>query len=218
VARRELAFMRMMAEVSARFPETVRTSGAYSVHFRERPTDESDLLLWHQRFFEALDVSSLNIHDESVMAEAERLGKEMHIYNQGRDRYTFGLYQWSEFQKGVTARWQWHFNILHGYQFFDLDGREPDNAMVAYGRDGLYPTIHFERCREGAEDFYLYQTAADAVAANEAAGRKPNETRTARELLRSATESVALNQRTPPEGFDPVAFKRELVAALVAMR
>lgn len=217
VARNELEFMRMMADVSARFPETVRTSGSYSVHFRSRPVDESDLLLWHQRFFEALDISSLNNHDESVMAEAERLGKEIHIYNQGRDRYTFGLYQWSEFQAGVAARWQWHFNILHGYQFFDLDGREPDNAMVAYGRDELYPTIHFERCREGAEDFYLYQTLADAIAANEGAGRKPRETAAARDLLQSATRSVALNQRRPPDDFDPIRFKREVIAALEAV-
>ena len=45
VARNELQFMGMMAQVSARFPQTVRTSGAYSVDFRTRPTDESDLLL-----------------------------------------------------------------------------------------------------------------------------------------------------------------------------
>lgn len=218
VARNELEFMGMMAQVSSRFPQTVRTSGAYSVDFRTRPTDESDLLTWHQRFFAALDVSSLNNHDETVMAEAERLGKQIHIYNQGRDRFSFGLYEWSEFQAGVAARWQWHFNILHGYQFFDLDGREPDTAMVCYGRNGLYPTIHFERCREGAEDFYLYQTLADAIAANEAADRKPEETRAAAALLRSATQSAALNQRTAPEGFDPGTLKREVIAALLAMR
>lgn len=218
VARNELEFMGMMAQVSARFPQTVRTSGAYSVDFRTRPTDESDLLTWHQRFFAALDVSSLNGHDESVMAEARALGKQIHIYNQGRDRYSFGLYQWSEFQAGVAARWQWHFNILHGYQFFDLDGREPDTAMVCYGRTGLCPTIHFERCREGAEDFYLYQTLADAIAANEAAGRRPQETAAARALLDQATASVALNQRSAPEGFDPAALKREVIAALLALR
>ncbi|MGC9317581.1 MAG: hypothetical protein ACP5KN_06030 [Armatimonadota bacterium] len=217
-ARRELEFMRMMARVSERFPQTVRTSGSYSVHFRDRPTDESDLLLWHQRFFEALDISSLNAHDESVMAEAERLGKEIHIYNQGRSRYSFGLYQWSEFQKGVRARWQWHFNILHGYQFFDLDGREPDTAMVCYGREGLYPTIHFERCREGAEDFYLYQTLHDAIEANLQAGRKPAETAAAQELLEGATGQVALNQRTSPEGYDALALKRQIIQALEQIR
>ncbi|MFQ6097144.1 MAG: hypothetical protein ACE5O2_05395 [Armatimonadota bacterium] len=218
VAERELEFMRLMAKVSARFPRTVRTSGAYSVDFKTRPTNEDDLKLWHQRFFAALDVSSLNNHDDTVMAEAERLGKEIHIYNQGRTRYSFGLYQWSEYQKGVRARWQWHLNILHGYQFFDLDGREPDTAMICYGRKGIYPTIHFERCREGAEDFYLYQTLFNAIRANEEAGRKPLETKRAADLLNGMTARVGINQRTLPEGFDPRAFKRQVIRALQRIR
>ncbi|MGD9494928.1 MAG: hypothetical protein AB7Y46_01335 [Armatimonadota bacterium] len=217
-ARRELEFMRLMAQASARFPQTVQTSGAYSVSFTSRPTDEADLLTWHQRFFEALDVSSLNGHDQSVMDEAARLGKQIHIYNQGRSRYSFGLYQFSEFRKGVSARWQWHFNILHGYQFFDLDGREPDTAMVCYGREGLYPTIDFERCREGAEDFYLYQMLEHAIEANERAGRKPDETAAARQMLTAMTDAIALNQRSEPESFDPLALKREFIAALERLR
>ena len=157
VAERELAFMKMMAKVSAAFPRTVRTSGSYSVHFRSRPTNPNDMLYWHQRFFEALDISSLNVHDPTVMAEARRLGKEVHIYNQGRTRYTFGLYQWSEFRKGIKARWQWHLNILHGYQFFDVDGREPDTAMIRWHSKGVIPTVSFERCREGSDDFRYFQ-------------------------------------------------------------
>ncbi|MFQ6133469.1 MAG: hypothetical protein ACE5R4_15610, partial [Armatimonadota bacterium] len=218
VAERELEFMELMAKVSARFPQTVRTSGSYSVDFTSRPTDENDLKLWHQRFFGALDISSLNLHDETVMAEAEKQGKEIHIYNQGRTRYSFGLYQWSEYQKGVRARWQWHLNILHGYQFFDLDGREPDTAMICYGRKGIYPTIHFERCREGAEDFYLYQTLFDLIQANEQAGRKHEATKRAADLLNGVTAQVALNQRTPPPRFDPHDFKLQVIRALEELR
>lgn len=216
VAERELEFMRLMATVSALYPQTVRTSGSYSVHFNRRPDDQDSLLHWHQRFFEALDISSLNIHDESVMAEAERLGREIHIYNQGTSRYSFGLYQWSEFRKGVRARWQWHLNILHGYQFFDLDGREPDTAMLCYGRERMYPTIAFARCREGAEDFYLYQALHDLVEARRAAGADDQALRAARRLLEDMTDRVAINQRRPPEGFDADAFKREVVAAIEA--
>jgi hypothetical protein len=213
-AERELEFMKMMETVSAAFPQTVRTSGSYSVNFRSRPEDMDDLLYWHQRFFEHLDISSLNGHDETVMSEAARLGKDVHIYNQGRSRYSFGLYQWSEFRKGVKARWQWHLNILHGYQFFDLDGREPDTAMICYGRDSIYPTIHFERCREGAEDFYLYQTASDAVARAQAAGdARPAVARLA-ELVRQTEESVRLNQRGAPDGYDPDGVKAEIAGAL----
>jgi hypothetical protein len=213
-AERELEFMKMMERVSAAFPETVRTSGSYSVNFRSRPTDMDDLLYWHQCFFEHLDISSLNNHDESVMAEAAKLGQDVHIYNQGRSRYSFGLYQWSEFRKGVKARWQWHLNILHGYQFFDLDGREPDTAMICYGRNAIYPTIHFERCREGAEDFYLYQTAFNAVGGARAAGDSRPAVARLERLLQEAEDSVALNQRTPPQGYDPDALKAEIVEAL----
>jgi len=213
-AERELEFMQMMARVSAAFPRTVRTSGSYSVGFDRRPTDPDDLLYWHQRFFEALDVSSLNGHDEGVMAEARRLGKEIHIYNQGRTRYSFGLYQWSEYSKGVRARWQWHLNILHGYQFFDLDGREPDTAMICYGRDGLYPTIHFERCREGAEDFYLYHTLRKLIEAERQRGGGGEDLAAAQGLLDNATAGVKLNQRQPPEGYDPEALKAQVVAAI----
>ncbi|HUV38524.1 MAG TPA: hypothetical protein VMY39_02875, partial [Planctomycetota bacterium] len=210
----ELEFMKMMSEASKRYPRTVRTLGSYSVNFNTRPDDKSNMLYWHQRFFEALDVSSLNSHDPGVMAEAKRLGREIHIYNQGRDRYSFGLYQWSEFSKGVTARWQWHLNVLHGYQFFDLDGREPDPSMIVYTSKGIRPTIMFERCREGAEDFYLYQTLAHAIEANRKAGRKVAETDAADAMLKQLADSVAINQRRPPEGYDAHTIKMRLIAAI----
>ena len=213
-AERELEFMRMMGKVSAAFPDTVRTSGSYSVSFTDRPTDLDDLGYWHQRFFEALDVSSLNNHDPTVMAEADRLGKEIQIYNQGRTRYSFGLYQWSEYLRGVRARWQWHLNVLHGYQFFDLDGREPDTAMLCYGREGLYPTIHFERCREGAEDFYLYQTLWNLVEKRRQAGDRSPALEEAAAVLEDAVAPVELNEREPPEGYDADLLKAQVVAAI----
>ncbi len=213
-AERELPFMRMMAKVSAAFPKTVRTSGSYSVHFRSRPKSRADMLYWHQRFFEALDINSLNRHDASVMAEARRLGKEVHIYNQGRTRYSFGLYQWSEYRKGVRARWQWHLNILHGYQFFDLDGREPDTAMICYGRDAIYPTIHFERCREGADDFYLYNTLWRVAQARRTEGKRGGAVAQAEALLGRLESSVKLDQRQPPQGYDAGQLKREVIAAI----
>jgi hypothetical protein len=213
-AEQELEFMQLMSRVSQTVPGTVRTSGSYSVDFGRRPTDRDDLLYWHQRFFEVLDISSLNLHGESVMEEAKRLNREIHIYNQGVTRYSFGLYQWSEYRKGVRARWQWHLNILHGYQFFELDGREPDTAMIRYGRRALYPTIEFERCREGAEDFYLCQTLWNA--ARKAGGRAAHgeEARSAAGVLTAWESRIRLGQRTPPSGFDADAVKADMIRAL----
>jgi hypothetical protein len=211
VAQRELEFMKLMAKASAAFPRTVRTSGSYSVGFAKRPTDPADMLYWHQRFFEVLDISDLNSHDEGVLAEAAKLGREVHIYNQGTSRYSFGLYQWNEFRRGVKARTQWHLNILHGYQFFDLDGREPDSAMICYGRERIHPTIEFERCRAGAHDFYLYQMLERAASRGDSPGAKD-----AAALLESLTAGMKLNQRRPPEGFDAEAVKHRVLAALEA--
>jgi hypothetical protein len=217
VAERELAFMKLMAAVSAAFPKIVRTSGSYSVSFARRPTDPEDMLYWHQRFFEVLDISDLNGHDPTVMAEAKKLGKEVQIYNQGTSRYSFGLYQWGEFAKGVTARTQWHLNVLHGYQFFDLDGREPDSGVICYGRRSIWPTIAFERCREGAQDFYLYNALARRVAEAQHSSTKIPGLGAAETLLNELSSSVALNQRQPPPGYDPEQTKARVIAALEAL-
>ena len=169
---------------------------------------------WHLNVLHGYQFFDLDGHDQSVMDEARRLGKEVHIYNQGTSRYSFGLYQWAEFRQGVRARTQWHLNVLHGYQFFDLDGREPDTAMICYGRKGLYPTIAFERCREGAQDFYLLNTLQIAVDAARKQGRKDATVEAAAALLDKLTASVKLNQRQPPAGYDPERMKSDVLAAL----
>jgi hypothetical protein len=222
VAERELDFMRLMGRVSSAFPATVRTSGFYSVHFKARPTDPADPLGWHQRFFAALDISGVNEHDETVLQEAAKLGKEVHLYNQGAGRYSFGLYQWSASRRGIKARTEWHLSALHGYQFFDLDGREPDVAMVCYGRDALYPTLTLERCRAGAQDFHLYHTLAQAVAAAkvEPAGSGADADRAAALAVAErllASLAVPLNQREPPADFRPDAVKDEILTALESL-
>lgn len=216
-AQAELEFMKLMAKISAEMPGTLRTSGSYSVSFDRRPSDQKDMLWWHQRFFEALDISDLNGHDDSVLAEANRLGKDVHIYNQGTSRYSFGLYQWGEFRRGVTARTQWHLNVLHGYQFFDLDGREPDTAMICYGRKAIYPTIEFERCRQGAADFYLYGTLTKLLDAARRAGRSDPATTAAAALLDDALATTKLNVRTPPAAYDADSLKAKLLAAAEAL-
>ena len=214
VAEKELEFMQVMAKVSKAYPKTLRTSGAYSVNFRNQVKDQNDMLYWHQQFFKALDVSSLGGHDQSVMDEALKLGKEIQIYNQGTDRNSFGIYQWSEFRKGVKARWQWHLTIMHGYQFFDLDGREPDSQLICYGRNGIIPTMDIERCRQGAQDFYLYQTLWNMM--QKGAGDAQARTK-AQALLEDTTGKLQIGQRRGLAGFDPDDFNAKVVAAIESL-
>lgn len=208
---RELEFMSAMSKVSAAFPKTLRTDGAYSVTFNERPEDKDNLLYWHQRYFQTLDVSTLNLHDETVLAEGAKTGKRVNIYNQGLSRYSFGLYQWSEYRKGVSARWQWHLNDLYGYQFFELDGWSDDYMMIYYGKNGIYPAVAFERCREGAEDFYLYQTLWNLIHKGSGSADARQKAQT---LLEGAVGKLKVNQRQAPEGLDLEQLKAQVVASI----
>jgi hypothetical protein len=197
LARDQLEFMRLLNGVA---PD-LRTTGGYSVSFE--PT-EDPLELELQEFFRVLDVSMLNSHDELVMAKARALGKDVYIYNQGRSRYAFGAYQWSERAKGVSGRYEWIAFIRHGYDYFDLDGREPDPRMIYFASDGLRPSLLLEQCAEGMNDFRYLQTleniADDAAASNSPEARQA--AAEAQAFLTSVANRIRLNERRHPEWLD----------------
>ncbi len=124
----------------------LKLSGSYSVDWSQ------DDPLRHQRLFAALDASWLNEHGDRDFREAMTLKRTIGIYNQGRDRATFGVKLFAERRRGVAAFAQWHASAVHGYQFYDLDGREPDDALVVRTSRGLRPTLALEEIREGIID------------------------------------------------------------------
>jgi hypothetical protein len=186
-----------LMEVFNRVSPWLRTAGGYSVSW-EPTADPLELAL--QGFFRTLDVSIVNNHDELLMEKARELGKDVYIYNQGRTRYSFGLYQWSERAKGVKGRYEWISFIRHGYEYFDLDGREPDPSMVFFSSEGLRPSLMLEQCGEGMNDFRYLQTLerwaqvgeqSDAEEARKLAAE-------ARAFLRETAAGIELGQRGQP--------------------
>ncbi len=193
----------------------LKTTAQYSVSYRNGAGPGN----YHQWIFEALKTSGLNNHDESVMEKAKELGKEVYIYNQGQSRYSFGAYQWSEYTKGVRGRYQWHLHIQHGFQFFDLDGREPDTGVVYYGREGPIPTLALERCREGADDFYYCQTLANLIEKGKAAGGKAARAAAEAEaMLKAVTDRIGINERRQPDWLDNDKLRADCAAGILAIR
>ena len=212
LAREQLEFMRLLERVA---PD-LRTTGGYSVSFE--PT-EDPLELALQGFFRVLDVSMLNSHDELAMARARELGKDVYIYNQGRSRYAFGAYQWSERAKGVSGRYEWIAFIRHGYDYFDLDGREPDPRMIYFASDGLRPSLLLEQCAEGMNDFRYLQTlenlakaaaVSDAREARQAAAE-------AQSFLAGVASRIRINERGRPEWLDLDALRAGAAERIVAL-
>ncbi|MBA3845047.1 MAG: hypothetical protein H0X45_00235 [Planctomycetes bacterium] len=139
----------------------LRIGGFYSVHW-----DDNELNRAIQDIFAAATWSALGLYNETDVAKAKELGRELYMYNQGVDRHTYGLYTWARMKQGVRGMLNWHNSCISGFQFFDLDGREPDFAMVHYGAKELIPTLTLARCREGVTDLrYAITLAAAADAA-----------------------------------------------------
>jgi hypothetical protein len=143
-AERVLASIRFLKQADP----ALRSMGFFSASLGQR--DDPFL---HQALFHELDAVVLNSHSALELAEARRLGKEVYLYNQGRSRYTFGLYLWNEVHAGAMGLVQWHAWLVHGYQFFDLDGREPDAGLLVRTPDGWRPTLDLERARQGIYDY-----------------------------------------------------------------
>ena len=156
----------------------------------------------------------MNGHDQSVLDMAKQLGTDVWIYNQGQSRYSFGYYQWSEYMKGVKGRMQWHLFPLHGWQYFDLDGREPDTGVIAYhSKYGILPTLNLARVREGVEDMLYCQTLSDLVAKN------PNHPKAAdaKALLDKINSGIKLGQRQCPGWLDQDKARADLAALIIAL-
>lgn len=199
-AKEELALQKLYREHAP----WVKIGGSYSLHF-----DKNDPLeLTLQETFKTFVWSALNLHTQQHLDKAKEFGRELQIYNQGTTRYSFGAYQWAEWRKGVTGRMQWHLLALHGYQFFDLDGREPDTAMINWGRNEIIPTLRLARCREGADDFRFAVTLW-----NMAQKKKDTaEGKAAIAFLDDVSAKIAVGQNKRPEGFmDDEAFRNTCV-------
>ncbi|HTL51405.1 MAG TPA: hypothetical protein VL860_02395 [Planctomycetota bacterium] len=198
-----------MKAYKANVPQ-VYIGGGYSVDW-----NNDELGKGSQEIFHTLPFSNLNVHGQRDLDEAKKQGTDIYIYNQGTSRYSFGEYQWAEFHKGVKGRIQWHLLALHGYQFFDLDGREPDTAMINWGKDEILPTIHLARCREGADDFRYAVTLWNRAQKNPASA----ESKAAIDFLEGINKQIPVDAKGRPQGvMDDDAFRSKCIELLKAIK
>lgn len=187
----------------------VNIGGSYSVHWKDDPFENVV-----QEMFKTVNWSALNLHTETDLAKAREFGKDLLIYNQGRTRFSFGAYQWAEMHKGVKGRLQWHLLALHGYQFFDLDGREPDTAMIHWGKGGILPTIHLHRIREGADDFRYAATLWNLARTNDSPAAKESIA-----WLQQISQQIPIGKNKPPaDWMGEEAFRAECIRRIQSLR
>ena len=115
----------------------------------------------HFRLSKALHVANWNGHDEDSVNLLHEAGSDWAFYN-GGNRWTFGDYMYKAAKQfRMKFRISWHWNVVAGDPYYALDCREDDYAWCNSSPDGqLIPSIHFERLREGLDDYRRLLTAA----------------------------------------------------------
>jgi hypothetical protein len=108
-----------------------------------------------------LHVADWNLHDEASVKLQHEAGSDWAFYNDG-NRWTYGVYLYKAAkQHGLKFRLAWHWNAAAGDPYYALDCREDDYAWCTAGPGGeLLSTVHFERLREGLDDYRRLLTLA----------------------------------------------------------
>ncbi len=190
----------------------LKTLGYYNVNPRAR----TDPFL-HQALYHQIDAVAMTHANPAILEAMREDGKAAYLYNFGRNRYAFGFGLWLARRDGVQGLVQWHAWIVHGYQFFDFDGREPDDGLLVRTRDGWRATLDLERIRLGIDDHRYLEKLQTLIQEARAADRHTDADKAER-LLAEVLDPLPAGSRYPPAGFDQDAARDRIIDAILSLR
>jgi hypothetical protein len=116
---------------------------------------------------------------EFLVELREKTGAIPWFVNAGKGRLPFGFFFWKMTRYGVRGKVEWYYNLRNG-----------SGSLVRYGDKAIYPTLDYERSREGVDDLKylcrLEQLVAEAKRSDKAAAQRAE----AEKLLASIAESI----------------------------
>lgn len=119
--------------------------------------------------------------------------------NAGSGRFPFGFFFWKMSKYGVRGKVEWYYN---------LDNRK--GSVVRTEGTTIYPTLEYERSREGIDDLKYLCMLEKTIAAARAAGKAKAACDAAEQLLRRLADGIqddwsaytSGGARFPADGFD----------------
>ncbi len=134
--------------------------------------------------------------NKSFLEEVQKTGAIPWFVNAGSGRFPFGFFLWKMSHYGVKGKVEWYYNL-----------RNEPGSLVRTQKDAIYPTLDYERCREGIDDLkYLVKLESLLASAKPALA----EATKAGELLAAIDQAIADDwsvyegqggQRFPADGF-----------------
>jgi hypothetical protein len=110
--------------------------------------------------------------------------------NAGTGRLPFGFFFWKMAKYGVRGKVEWYYNL----------GDNERGSVVRVEKDRVWPTLAYERAREGVDDLkYLYKLESLIVAARRS-GRAQAEAQGDANLLKRIADSITDNWTAYTEG------------------
>jgi len=125
--------------------------------------------------------------------------------NAGTGRFPFGFFFWKIAKYGVRGKVEWYYNL-----------RNEQGSVVRTDGATVYPTLDYERSREGIDDLRYLCTLERLVTEAKKAGKAPAEVAKAEALLKSLADAIKDNwtmytsggERFPADGFDVLSPDR----------
>ena len=106
-----------------------------------------------------------------------RTGAIPWFVNAGSGRFPFGFFFWKMSRDGVKGKVEWYYNL-----------RNEAGSLVRTQGEAIYPTLDYERCREGLDDLKYLCRLESLVAASDSA--RP-EVQRAHRLLEAIAAGIA---------------------------
>jgi len=125
--------------------------------------------------------------------------------NAGTGRFPYGFFFWKMAKYGVRGKVEWYYNL-----------RNEQGSVVRTDGATVYPTLDYERSREGIDDLRYLVTLERLVAEAKKAGRAAAEVAKAEDLLKSLADAIkddwtmytSGGERFPADGFDVLSPDR----------
>jgi len=102
------------------------------------------------------------------------------LVNADSGRMPFGFFFWKMTRYGVRGKVEWYYCL----------GRNEKGSVVRLDGGAIYPTIDYERSREGIGDLRYLCTLERTIARAKAAGKAAPETKAAEALLKKIADSI----------------------------
>ncbi len=117
--------------------------------------------------------------NREFITQVRRLGAIPWFVNGGVGRFPFGFFFWKMTKFGVRGKIEWYYNL-----------RNERGSLVRTSGTTVYPTLDYERCREGIDDLRYLCKLEGLMAKARKAGRAAAEAARAEQLLRKIADAI----------------------------